>query len=302
VLKLTGITPALLTPFDKEGEVNVKVIRELVEFQLSGGVSGFYLCGSTGEGLLLSAAERLLVAETVIDQVRGRVPVVVHVGAITTKAACALAADADQAGADAISAIPPIYYRVGTEGVKLYYTQVAAASSLPFYIYNVPGITGVDIGASLMRDLLDAIPTLHGVKYTSYNFFEMRKILELDDGRLNVVSGPDELMIAAQAMGAHGAIGSTYNVLPRLMVNAYERFNAGDVVTARELQARANHAVSVFLSFPSLSAIKEMMRLIGFDCGSARPPNLALTDEQKGQLREMLEEIDFFELAETRSG
>jgi N-acetylneuraminate lyase len=300
MLKLTGILPAMLTPFDKEGDVNTAVIRDMVEFHLAQGVTGFYVCGSTGEGLLLSLAERRLVTETVVDQVKGRAPVVAHVGAIATKSACAAAAQAEQAGADGISSIPPIYYRVGAEGVKQYYAALAAASSLPFYVYNVPGATGINVGVDMMRDLLAVVPTMRGMKYTAYNFFEMRRIIELDSGRLNVVSGPDEMMIAAQAMGADGAIGSTYNVLPGLFVQAYEAFNAGDLVTARELQSKGNRAIHTFLQFPSNSALKEMMRLIGFDCGSARLPNLALTDEQKGRLREKLEEVGFFEFAASR--
>ena len=302
MLKLSGILPALLTPFDEDDKVNAAVIRDVVEFHLTAGVSGFYLTGSTGEGLLLSEAERGLVVETVVDQVKGRVPVVVHVGALTTASACTLAAQAEEAGADAISSIPPIYFSVGPEGVKQYYARIASASSLPFYVYNIPGATGIDVGVDMMRDLITAVPTLRGMKYTSYNFFEMRKIIEMEGGRFNIVSGPDELMIAAQAMGADGAIGSTYNPLPHLFVQAYEAFGANDVATARELQAKANRVISVFLQFPSLSALKEMMRLIGFDCGSARQPNLPLTDEQKGQMREMLEEIGFFDFAETRSG
>jgi N-acetylneuraminate lyase len=221
---------------------------------------------------------------------------------LTTASACTLAAQAEEAGADAISSIPPIYFSVGAEGVKQFYARIASASSLPFYVYNIPGATGIDVGVDMMRDLITAVPTLRGMKYTSYNFFEMRKIIEMEGGRFNIVSGPDELMIAAQAMGADGAIGSTYNPLPHLFVQAYEAFGANDVATARELQAKANRVISVFLQFPSLSALKEMMRLIGFDCGSARQPNLPLTDEQKGQMREMLEEIGFFDFAETRSG
>jgi N-acetylneuraminate lyase len=299
VLKLTGIMSALLTPFDGEGDVNQTAIRDIVEFQLAAGLSGFYVCGSTGEGLLLTEAERQLVTETVIDQVQGRVPVVVHVGAITTDAARTLAAHAERAGADAISSVPPFYYSVGNEGVTQHYARIAEASSLPFYVYNLPGATGVNVGVSLMHDLMASVPTLHGIKYTAYNFYEMRQLIELEDGRLNVISGPDEMMIAAQAMGAHGAIGSSYNYLPRLFTEAYEAFNAGDVVRARELQAKGNWIVRIFLQFPSLSAIKEIMRLIGFDCGSARSPLLPLTDEQKGQLREMLEEVGFFGFAET---
>ncbi len=299
MLKLKGILPALLTPFDERDNVNTSTIRDLVEFHLAGGVAGFYVTGSTGEGLLLSEAERQLVVETVIDQVKNRAPVMVHVGAIATESACALAAHAEKAGADAISSIPPIYYSVGAKGIKQYYARIAGATDLPIYVYNIPGATGVNIDVEMMQNLMTAIPTMRGLKYTSYNFFEMRKIIELDGGRLNVLSGPDEMMIAALAMGADGSIGSTQNILPHLFLQAYEAFNAGDIVTAQQLQSKINWTVNVFLQFPALSAIKEMMRLIGFDCGTARQPNLALTDEQKGQLREMLEEIGFFEFADS---
>jgi N-acetylneuraminate lyase len=302
MFKLSGIMPALLTPFDDEGEVNLTVVRDLIEFHLAAGVSGFYILGSTGEGLLLSEAERRLVAETVIDQVKGRAPVVVHVGALTTRVARDLAIHAEEAGADATSSIPPFYFRVGVEGVKQHYLRIAAASSLPFYIYNIPGTTGVDVTVDIVADLITEMPTLRGMKYTAYDFRRMRQLIELDGGRLNIMSGPDEMMVAAQAMGADGAIGTTQNILPRLFAQIYQAFHAGDVATALELQAKVNWVVNLFLQFQSVSAVKEIMRLLGFNCGSARRPMLPLTDEQKGCLREGLEEMGFFQFAESRSG
>ncbi len=298
MFKITGILPALLTAFDEEGNVNLRAMYDLIEWHISQGVSGFYILGSTGEGLLLSEAERRTVAEAVVRQVRGRVPVIVHVGAITTQMACSLAAHAQEVGADATSAIPPFYYNVGPEGIKQHYLRVAQASRLPFYIYNIPGATGVSVELNTVRELLAAAPTLRGMKYTAYDFYTMRKFIELEGGRLNVVSGPDEMMIAGQAMGADGAIGTTENILPRLFVQAYNAFHAGDLVTAQALQAKINWVVSIFLSFPSHAAVKEIMRLLGFDLGSPRPPLLSLTDQQRVRLREMLEEIGFFQFAE----
>ncbi|MEJ5198125.1 MAG: dihydrodipicolinate synthase family protein [Anaerolineae bacterium] len=300
MFKITGILPALLTAFDEEGNVNLKAMYELIEWHIAQGVSGFYILGSTGEGLLLSEAERRAVAEGVVRQVRGRVPVIVHVGAMTTQMACSLAAHAEEIGADATSAIPPFYYNVGPEGVKQHYLRIARASNLPFYIYNIPGTTGVNVELNTVRELLAAAPTLRGMKYTSYDFYTMRKFIELEGGRLNVISGPDEMMIAAQAMGADGAIGTTENILPRLFVQAYDAFHAGDVARAQDLQAKINRVVNVFLSFPSHAAVKEIMRLLGFDLGAPRPPLLPLTDQQRGRLREMLEEIGFFRFAESR--
>jgi N-acetylneuraminate lyase len=297
MFQLAGMMSALLTPFDIEGNVNFTVLSEMIEWQLARGLTGLYILGSSGEGLLMSEAERRGVAEAVVRQVRGRVPVVVHVGALTTRTACALAAHAAEIGADATSSIPPFYYNVGPEGIKQYYTQVAAASGLPFYIYNIPGTTGVNVAVDIVRELIAAVPNLRGMKYTAYDMYSMRKIIELDEGRFNVLSGADEVMLAAQAMGADGAIGTTENLLPRVFVEAYTAFRAGNVKAAEALQAKINWTVSTFLSFPSLSAVKEIMRLLGFDLGTPRPPLPSLTEEQRGRLREMLEEISFFKWA-----
>ena len=297
MFQLTGMMSALLTPFDAEGNVNFTVLSDLVEWQLARGLAGFYILGSSGEGLLMSEAERRSVAEAVLRQVKSRAPVVVHVGALTTRTACSLASHAAEIGADATSSIPPFYYNVGPEGVKQYYIQVAAASGLPFYIYNIPGTTGVNVAVDVVRELIAAVPNLRGIKYTAPDLYGMRKYIELDDGRFNVLSGADEIMVAAQAMGADGAIGTTENFLPRVFVDAYQAFHAGDVKTAEALQARINWTVNAFLSFSPLAAVKEIMRLLGFDLGSPRPPLLALTDDQRGRLREMLEEIGFFKWA-----
>ncbi len=293
MFELTGIMSALLTPFDREGNVNFAVLSDMIEWELSRGLSGFYILGSTGEGLLMSEEERRCVAEAVVRQVKGRVPVVVHVGCLTTRAACALARHAAEIGAGATSSIPPFYYNVGPDGVKQYYTEVAAASGLPFYIYNIPATTGVNMAMDLVRDLIDTVPNLRGMKYTGYDMYLLRKIIEMDEGRFNVLSGADEIMVSAQAMGADGAIGTTENLLPKVFVDAYTAFRSGNVKGAEELQAKINWTVSAFLSFPSIGAVKEIMGFLGFDVGRPRPPLLGLTDAQRGRLREMLEEIGF---------
>lgn len=297
MFELNGIMSALLTPFDREGNVNTAVLSDMIEWELSRGLSGFYILGSTGEGLLMSEEERCCVAEAIVRQVKGRAPVVIHVGSLTTRAACALARHAAEIGADAVSSIPPFYYNVGPDGVKQYYTEVAAASGLPFYIYNIPATTGVTMAMDLVRDLIETVPNLRGMKYTGYDMYLLRKIIELDGGRFNVLSGADEIMVSAQAMGADGAIGTTENLLPRLFVDAYAAFRSGNVKAAEELQAKINWTVSAFLSFPSLGAVKEIMGFLGFDLGKPRPPLLGLTDAQRGRLREMLEEIGFFRWA-----
>lgn len=301
---LTGIIPAILTPFDAEGVVNTEIARELVEFQLAQGASGFYVCGGAGEGVLLTEAERRLMAETIIDQVKGRVPVIIHVGAITTAEAARLAAHAKQVGADGFSSVPPFYFRVGFQGIKRHYAELARASDLPMYVYNTPSATGVNVTPAMFKEMCEEIPTIAGIKYCPYNLFEMRQILDLEirGQQPNVLTGPDELMVAAQAMGAHGGIGLSYNLLTKLFVDAYGAFHAGEVKKATELQAKANRVIVVLLSLGigAVPTLKEMMKMIGFDCGSGRPPNPPVTEEQLEQLKADLEEAGFWNVVVTR--
>jgi N-acetylneuraminate lyase len=170
------------------------------------------------------------------------------------------------------------------------------------YIYNIPGATGVNVTPAMVREIVEAAPTVVGVKFTSYNFFEMRQLIDLDlkGKKLNVVSGPDEMMVAGQAMGADGAIGSTYNVLCKWFVDMYQAFRAGDVQKAAEMQAGANRVIATFLSFPSFAALKEMMRLLGFDFGAPRLPLPPMSDADKDLLKQKLTESGFFKMAAMR--
>ncbi|HIQ06011.1 MAG TPA: dihydrodipicolinate synthase family protein, partial [Anaerolineae bacterium] len=154
VLTLRGVMPALLTPFDERGAVNEPVARELVDRLVAAGVNGFYVCGGTGEGLLLTPAERKRMAEIVVDQVAGRVPVVIHVGAIDTATAVDLAAHARAIGADAVSAIPPFYYALDVAAIKEHYRLIGEAARLPLYIYNIPDATGVAVTPEMLVEFM----------------------------------------------------------------------------------------------------------------------------------------------------
>lgn len=300
-MKLTGIIPALLTPFDKNGGINTTMVRDVIDFHVACGATGEYVGGSTGEGFLLTEAERRTLAEAAVAGAKGRIPIVVQVGGMNLDEACRLAAHAEQAGAAGISSVPPFYYSVGLEGIKRYYGAICAATRLPVYIYNIPGATGVNVTPAMFKEIVDANPNMVGMKFTSYNFFEMRQIIDLDvKGRkLNVVSGPDEMMVAAQAMGADGAIGSTYNVLCKWFVDMYNAFHAGDLKKAADMQGRANKVIATFLGFPSFAALKEMMSMLGYDLGSPRLPLPPLSDAQKQSLHQKLDEVGFMEMAKS---
>jgi N-acetylneuraminate lyase len=282
---IQGILPALLTPMDADGvSVNHASLRRLVEFHLQSGASGFFVCGGSGEGLLLGAEERAAVLETVMAVAGGRASVIAHVGALDTATAQRLAAHAASLGADAVAAVPPVYYRVDDGALLDHYRLIAeAAGGKPVYLYNIPSATGVEITARVMERLI-ALPAVRGIKYSSYNLYDMHNIVELAPGRINVLSGFDEVCLAALCMGAHGAIGSTYNVMPATFAAIYQAVRAGDLAAAQALQFRANRVIKALLTAPLIAGLKAVLSAWGYDCGGPRRPQRPLAAQEHDRL------------------
>ncbi len=293
-MHLKGIYPALFTPYDESGSLSEKMLRRIIAAQVAAGVDGIYLCGGTGEGLLLTAAERKRAAEIAVQEANGRVKVVVHVGSIATGDCVELARHAEQVGVDAISSVPPFYYGVSVDGIRQHYAQIAAACKLPLILYNIPTAVSVTVTPDMMARFLD-VPTVRGIKFSSYHLFHMWQILQLDSGRLSVFSGNDEVMLGALAMGAHGAIGLTVNLMPGLYRDLYRNVTSGDLAAGRCLQDYANQVIAILLRYPVIPAAKEAMRFKGYDCGACRPPLEQLTADQSARLAAELREVGFWD-------
>jgi len=293
----TGVFPALLTPFTADDHVDTKALEKLIEYVLEGGVHGLYITGSTGEGVSMTEEERKLVAEVTVKTVAGRVPVIVHVGATATAACQRLAAHAEKIGADAVSSVPPFYYQVGPQAVEEHYRLIASATKLPLYIYNIPQLTGVNVGAAMIQRLFND-GVIKGLKFTSTDMLAFREIIEVTGGKLNIFSGPDELILPFLVMGSHGGIGSTYNPMPRVYARLYAAWKAGDLKKAQELQYFIDRYVLVLFKYGVMAAVKATMGFLGVPVGEPRRPFVPLTAEQKNSLRRDLEAMNFFELIE----
>lgn len=289
----SGIIPALLTPFTRQGDVDLAALEELVEFVLAGGVSGLYLCGSAGEGLLLSEEERRSVVEAAVKQVDGRVPIIVHVGALATLTSASLARHAREAGADAVASIPPFYYPVGEEGIRAHYREIARAAGLPLYAYNIPALTNVDLGTDLIEGLFRE-GVIQGVKYTSYDQLDFRKLAETCGPELNLFSGPDEMLLPFLVMGSHGGIGTTYNCFPGLVVAIYGAWRDGDISRAQEFQYQLDRFILLLRVYGVIPAVKVVTRWAGVDCGPPRMPIQPLTAEEEAHLRQEMERLGLF--------
>ena len=289
----TGFWPALITPYTPDDQVNLPLLRDLVAYQLAKGVSGFYLCGSTGEGLFLSVEERILVTETVLAQVSGRVPVIVHVGAAGLKDAVQLAQHAQATGAAGISSIlPPVLYN--QRGIVPYFARVAAAApELPFLPYLL-GYTRDAV--ALMRELAH-IPNLAGTKYTGSNMFELSQLVAFREAGWTIFSGMDEQALPGLQYGAAGVIGSTVNCMPGVYRELLGSYRDGDAARALDLQRRANSVTTLLVAGSFAGALREALALLGFDCGQPRLPNLPLSEAERVTLRADLEACGFLELA-----
>jgi N-acetylneuraminate lyase len=289
-----GAWPALLTPATPDGGVDVRVLQSLTTYLLERGVDGLYLCGSTGEGVSLSVAERCEVVESVIGVVAARVPVIVHVGAVATRHAVELAIHAREVGAAGVASILPPFAR-GLDEVYQHYESIAAAvPDLRFYPYLFGGETDA---LTLMTRLLSRIPNVAGAKYTGPDMFELQALCDLRGDGWTIFSGMDQQCLFAAMSGSPANIGSTLNLMPgayRAMRAAWE---AGDALVARDLQLRVNHVTRTLIEYGIFGALFEGMRMLGLDCGEPRLPKAAMPPERRAAFRAALDLAGFAELA-----
>lgn len=278
-----GILPALVTPFDPDGRFDARGFEQLLERVYAAKVHGVYVNGSTGEGLLQSAAQREQVAEAAISNSPAGKQVIIHVGAASTAAAIKLARHAARAGAHAVSSLPPIgNYSFGE--VRAYYESLAAAADLPLLIYYFPKISTVISTISQLIEL-SQLPNVIGLKFTDYDLFTLSSVKE--SGAV-VFNGYDEVLVAGLLMGADGGIGTIYNIVPELFMRLYESAQQGRWDDARQVQAQINELIRIIVRYPVFPATKAILSWVGVDCGRCLPPRRSLTTTEEAQLHSEL--------------
>lgn len=267
--KIKGVLPALVTPFDENENFDEGRMRAIVDFLIGRGVDGLYVTGSTGEAFMMSPEERKRALEVVTDEVKGRVPVIAHIGAISTNLSIDLAKHAEKVGADALSSVPPFYWGFSQDQIVSYYTDVTASTGLPMCAYNVPlaGLFGFD----LIKKLAD-IPGVEGIKYTATTHHEIMRIKAEIGSDFIIYSGADEMAMSGLAFGADGIIGSFYNSIPEVYLALNAAVAAGDMEKAKALQEVGNAVIFFTLARNPIAAIKRAMAWQGADAGYCRKP------------------------------
>lgn len=292
-----GLMAAPFTPFDANGELKLDIIPSYVDKMISDGLDGIFVCGSNGEGPNMTTGERMAVAEAFKGAAGSRIKVYVHVGHSSIRESKRLVVHAAEIGADAISSVAAFYFKpVNVKTLVDALAEIAsAARQLPFYYYHIPHLTGINLDMTEFLDLADEkIPNLKGIKYTAPTVWEYQLCLHQAHGRFDVLFGFDEMLLPALAVGAKGAIGSTYTFAAPLYLEVMETFERGEVEEARGKMLYLVQMVKILLKFPPIPAQKAIMKRCGVDLGPCRLPLSALGKEDEYSLYKQLDEIGFF--------
>lgn len=291
--RLTGLLAATFTPMRNDGSINVDQIPPMVAHLKRTGVSGLYVCGSTGEGMSLTTAERMELTEVFVQATAGELKVVAQVGHNSVEEARRLAQHAWKAGADVISATAPSYYKINRVEVLVDTMAhiASAAPEAPFYYYHIPSLTGSSINITRFMELASRkIPNLVGLKYTAPLIHEFQACKSVGEGRLDVLWGTDEMLLSALVVGATGAIGSTYNVKAMWDQRIIAAYEAGEMEAAAEMQMRAVEFIDILLAYPFHAAVKSLLTRMGIECGPCRLPIENLSTAEESQLHSRIEE------------
>lgn len=296
--RLKGMVAATFTPMNEDGSIHLEAISRYASWLAKSQMSGVFVCGTTGEFSSLTTQERKEILEEWIRQSAGRFKVIAHVGSNCQQEAVELASHACRAGADAIGAIAPCFFKPeSVEDLVDYMAPIAAAGrSLPFYYYHMPSMTKVTLPvADFLTKGKEKMPNLAGVKFTHNNFMEMGECIALNEGAFEVLNGFDEMLLPGLAMGATAGVGSTYNYYPDVYRTIFEAMAIGNLEKARSYQQKSIELVKVIIRYGGgVRGGKAIMNLLGIECGNTRLPIAPFSKEEYLQLGRDLRNIRFF--------
>ena len=287
------------SPFHADGSLNLAVVEAQAAHLSANGVRFAFICGSTGESHSLTVDERRALAVRWMEVTRGSaLKVIVHVGTNCLTDARALAAQAQQLGAVAVAALAPSYFKPRSVAslVDCCADIAGGCPELPFFYYDIPVLTGFTLPMpDFLTQARDRIPNLAGIKFTNPDLMMFQQCLRFDGGAFSVPWGCDEYLLAALALGATGAVGSSYNFAAPVYHRVIAAFERGDLAAARDAQFQSVQLIAVLASRGYMGAAKATMKMLGVDVGPARLPNGNLNAVQQAALQADLEDLGFFD-------
>lgn len=292
--KYKGIIPAFYACYDKDGNISPDGVEALTKYFVEKGVKGVYVNGSSGECIYQSVEERKQVLESVMKAAEGKLTVIAHVACNNTQDSQTLASHAESLGVDAIAAIPPIYFHLPEHAMAQYWNDIsAAAPNTDFVIYNIPQLAGVALTPGLFAQMRKN-PKVIGVKNSSMPVQDIQVFKQEAGADYIVFNGPDEQFISGRVIGAEGAIGGTYGVMPELFLKMDECIKEGNMELAKEIQYACNEIIYKMCSAHGnlYAVMKAILKLNeGLDIGSVRAPLPALADNDMEIVKEAAQMI-----------
>ena len=287
--KYKGVIPAFYACYDKEGNISPEGVQALTRYFVEKGVKGVYVNGSSGECIYQSVEDRKIVLENVMKAAEGKLTVIAHVACNNTKDSMELARHAESLGVDAIAAIPPIYFHLPEYAIAQYWNDISlAAPNTDFVIYNIPQLAGVALTMGLFAEMRKN-PRVIGVKNSSMPVQDIQMFKQAAGEDYIVFNGPDEQFISGRVIGAEGAIGGTYGVMPELFLKMDEYVKAGDMEKAREIQYAVDAIIYKMCSGHGnmYGVIKAILKINeGLELGGVREPVPALIESDMAIVEE----------------
>lgn len=289
ITKYQGIIPAFYACYEDDGSVSAERTQALTQHLIDKNVKGVYVCGSSGECIYQSKEERKLILENVMKIAKGKITVIAHVACNNTADSQELAAHAESLGVDAIASIPPIYFHLPDHAIAQYWNDISsAAPNTDFIIYNIPQLAGVALSIPLYKEMLKN-PNVIGVKNSSMPVQDIQMFKAAAGEDYVIFNGPDEQFMSGRVIGAEGAIGGTYGVMPELFLKLNEHVIAGEMEKARELQYAVNEIIYKMCSAHGnmYGVIKAMLKINeGLELGGVREPLPALIESDMAIVEE----------------
>lgn len=297
--KINGFVAAPFTPMHPDGSLNLNLIPTYADYLKRNGLDGAFICGSSGEGALLTLEERQELAEVWIHASMGRLKVIVHTGGTNLSDQILLAEHAQQIGAYAIAAMSPVFLgpkRIEELG-EFCAAIASAAPNLPFYYYHIPGLTGINLPVmDFIRFAEQEISNFTGVKYTHDNMYEFDQCFKYKNQKYDLLHGLDETLLSGLAYGCTSGVGGTYNHCFSIYMQMKKAFERGDLESARQLQHQSHQFINVLMKYRgNIVGGKRIMKFLGIDCGPNRLPLQNISDQEEIEIKLALEDIGFFD-------
>jgi 4-hydroxy-tetrahydrodipicolinate synthase len=292
MLKPQGIIPAMVTPFDGDGRLHEKVVRQMIRRLLQAGVHGIFVLGTNGEFFAMNDDEKVELVRIAADEIAGQVPLYAGSGAVTTAETVSLSRKLEEAGADVLSVITPYFVPVNQSEIHDHFKAAAGSTDLPIVLYNIPARTGVMLEAGTVVSL-SQIPNIVGVKDSSGNFEHMLQLIQQTDHDFSVLAGTDSFILSVLMEGGSGAIAASANIAPEKVVSIYSDWQAGRHAEAAKAQADIA-VVRKLMQYGTIPAgLKEVMNQLGIEVGTPRLPVQPVSAEVRSIIAQVLSEAGF---------